>query len=161
VYDWNNDGEASLIGTHQTSLRKLMKTKRSQLTALERNNKGFDNARVGPKSKSYKVEMSKRHRTPGYLKVLTCELHREPTFLDYIQSGSTDIELSLAIDFSASNDLVEKASLHYVDERDQNHLNAYEDAIRSVSDILLHVGIFDIDNIHNISHNMLMDLCIV
>lgn len=139
IYDWNSDGEPTLIGTHQTSLRHLMKTKRSQLTPLQRNSKGGDNAKNSSRSsKSYKVEMSKRHRTPGYLKVLACELHKEPTFLDYIQSGSTDIELSLAIDFSASNDLVEKASLHYVDERDQNHLNAYEDAIRSVSDILLH-----------------------
>jgi hypothetical protein len=145
VYDWNSDSEPSLIGTYSTSLRKLMQTKRSQLSPLERNarstietTKHMPAARTS--AKALRVDMNKRNRTPGYIKVLTCELHREPTFLDYIQSGSTDIELSLAIDFSASNDLVEKASLHYVDERDQNHLNAYEDAIRSVGDILLHVS---------------------
>ncbi|KAI8580238.1 hypothetical protein K450DRAFT_49878 [Umbelopsis ramanniana AG] len=141
VYDWNSDNEPSLIGTLETSLRKLLSTKRSQLNALGR--RSTDSLRPtttpprGP-TKSLRMESNRRHRTPGYIKVLTCELHREPTFLDYIQSGSTDIELSLAIDFSASNDLVEKASLHYVDERDQHHLNAYEDAIRSVGDILLH-----------------------
>jgi hypothetical protein len=144
VYDWNSDNEPSLIGTLETSLRKLLSTKRSQLNGLGRHVRSTDSLRPsttpprGP-TKSLRMETNRRHRTPGYIKVLTCELHQEPTFLDYIQSGSTDIELSLAIDFSASNDLVEKASLHYVDERDQHHLNAYEDAIRSVGDILLHV----------------------
>jgi hypothetical protein len=146
VYDWNSDTEHSLIGTLETSLRQLLSTKRSRLNPLKRNGRSADSLRPstspprGP-SKSLRLDTNKRKRTPGYIKVLTCDLHREPTFLDYIQSGSTDIELSLAIDFSASNDLVEKASLHYVDERDQNHLNAYEDAIRSVGDILLHVSI--------------------
>lgn len=59
-------------------------------------------------------------------------------FVDYLKGG-VNIALLIGIDFTASNKFpFDPASLHWFDANKPNHLNPYQQVIRSVGEILLH-----------------------
>ncbi|RUS24089.1 Copine-domain-containing protein [Jimgerdemannia flammicorona] len=142
VYDWNLDGAHHLIGVLNTCLADMIKARRWERLPLERRDDQIEihhpPTASAPLLKRRSVNRSKKAKVPGFIKITDCSLDRRPTFLDYLQSGSIDISLSVAIDFSASNDMAKPNSLHSIDETDPSSMNTYEEAIRSVGEILLH-----------------------
>ena len=80
-------------------------------------------------------------RKNGYIKAkinqYKINIERRYPFLDFVRAG-LDIELVVAIDFTASNkDPTDTTSLHYVHPASSGKLNDYQKAILSVGEILL------------------------
>lgn len=62
----------------------------------------------------------------------------EYDFVDYLKGG-INIALFVGIDFTASNKFPsDPASLHHIDVNNPNHLNPYQQVIKSVGEILLY-----------------------
>ncbi|XP_062373585.1 copine-8 isoform X2 [Sardina pilchardus] len=119
VYDWDRDGSHDFIGEFSTSYRELSRGQ-SQFNVYEV---------INPKKKSKK----KKYLNSGTVTLLSFLVDIEVTFLDYIKGG-TQINFTVAIDFTASNgNPAQPTSLHYMNPY---QLNAYGMALRAVGEII-------------------------
>ncbi|XP_018556034.1 copine-8 isoform X2 [Lates calcarifer] len=119
VYDWDRDGSHDFIGEFSTSYRELSRGQ-SQFNVYEV---------VNPKKKGKK----KKYLNSGTVTLLSFLVDIEVTFLDYIKGG-TQINFTVAIDFTASNgNPAQPTSLHYMSPY---QLNAYAMALKAVGEII-------------------------
>ncbi|XP_048846371.1 copine-8 [Brienomyrus brachyistius] len=119
VYDWDRDGSHDFIGEFTTSYRELSRGQ-SQFNVYEV---------INPKKRGKK----KKYVNSGTVTLLSFLVDTEVTFLDYIKGG-TQINFTVAIDFTASNgNPAQPTSLHYMSPY---HLNAYGMALRAVGEII-------------------------
>ncbi|XP_067324060.1 copine-5 isoform X2 [Anolis sagrei] len=119
VYDWDRDGSHDFIGEFTTSYRELARGQ-SQFNVYEVMN---------PKKKMKK----KKYINSGTVTLLSFATESEHTFLDYIKGG-TQINFTVAIDFTASNgNPSQSTSLHYMNPY---QLNAYAMALKAVGEII-------------------------
>uniref|UniRef100_A0A672IH90 Copine-8 n=1 Tax=Salarias fasciatus TaxID=181472 RepID=A0A672IH90_SALFA len=119
VYDWDRDGGHDFIGEFSTSYRELSRGQ-SQFNVYEV---------VNPKKKGKK----KNYLNSGTVTLLSFLVDIEVTFLDYIKGG-TQINFTVAIDFTASNgNPAQPTSLHYMSPY---QLNAYAMALKAVGEII-------------------------
>ncbi|CAF96794.1 unnamed protein product [Tetraodon nigroviridis] len=88
VYDWDRDGSHDFIGDYTTSYRELARGQ-SQFNVYEV---------INTKKKMKK----KKYVNSGTVTLLSFSVESEFTFLDYIKGG-TQINFTVAIDFTASN----------------------------------------------------------
>uniref|UniRef100_A0A8D3A1H6 Copine Vb n=1 Tax=Scophthalmus maximus TaxID=52904 RepID=A0A8D3A1H6_SCOMX len=114
VYDWDRDGSHDFIGDFTTSYRELARGQ-SQFNVYEVSHPSHATLqRSGVTLLSFSVES-------------------EFTFLDYIKGG-TQINFTVAIDFTASNgNPSQSTSLHYMNPY---QLNAYAMALKAVGEII-------------------------
>ncbi|KAK5876822.1 hypothetical protein CesoFtcFv8_026136 [Champsocephalus esox] len=113
VYDWDRDGSHDFIGEFSTSYRELSRGQ-SQFNVYEKGRK-------------------KKYLNSGTVTLLSFLLDIEVTFLDYIKGG-TQINFTVAIDFTASNgNPAQPTSLHYMSPY---QLNAYAMALKAVGEII-------------------------
>ncbi|XP_062346770.1 copine-8 [Cinclus cinclus] len=119
VYDWDRDGSHDFIGEFTTSYRELSRGQ-SQFNVYEV---------INPKKKGKK----KKYVNSGTVTLLSFLIETEVSFLDYIKGG-TQINFTVAIDFTASNgNPSQPTSLHYMNPY---QLNAYGMALRAVGEII-------------------------
>ncbi|KAL4656776.1 copine-8-like isoform X1 [Arapaima gigas] len=119
VYDWDRDGSHDFIGEFTTSYRELSRGQ-SQFNVYEV---------LNPKKKGKK----KKYLNSGTVTLLSFLVDTEVTFLDYIKGG-TQINFTVAIDFTASNgNPAQPTSLHYMSPY---QLNAYGMALKAVGEII-------------------------
>nr|XP_014352348.1 PREDICTED: copine-5 [Latimeria chalumnae] len=119
VYDWDRDGSHDFIGEFTTSYRELARGQ-SQFNVYEV---------VNPKKKMKK----KKYVNSGTVTLLSFTVESEYTFLDYIKGG-TQINFTVAIDFTASNgNPSQSTSLHYMNPY---QMNAYAMALKAVGEII-------------------------
>ncbi|KAA0721179.1 Copine-8 [Triplophysa tibetana] len=119
VYDWDRDGSHDFIGEFSTSYRELSRGQ-SQFNVYEV---------INPKKKDKK----KKYLNSGTVTLLSFLIDTEVTFLDFIKGG-TQINFTVAIDFTASNGNPAKpTSLHYMTPY---QLNAYAMALKAVGEII-------------------------
>nr|XP_057932883.1 copine-8 isoform X1 [Doryrhamphus excisus] len=119
VYDWDRDGSHDFIGEFSTSYRELSRGQ-SQFNVYEV---------INPKKK----EKKKKYLNSGTVTLLSFLVDIEVTFLDYIKGG-TQINFTVAIDFTASNgNPAQPTSLHYMSPY---QLNAYGMALKAVGEII-------------------------
>ncbi|XP_020494440.1 copine-8 isoform X1 [Labrus bergylta] len=119
VYDWDRDGGHDFIGEFSTSYRELSRGQ-SQFNVYEV---------INPKKKGRK----KKYLNSGTVTLLSFLVDIEVTFLDYIKGG-TQINFTVAIDFTASNgNPAQPTSLHYMSPY---QLNAYAMALKAVGEII-------------------------
>uniref|UniRef100_A0A2K6KCG7 Copine 8 n=1 Tax=Rhinopithecus bieti TaxID=61621 RepID=A0A2K6KCG7_RHIBE len=115
VYDWDRDGSHDFIGEFTTSYRELSRGQ-SQFNVYE--------VRKGKK---------KKYSNSGTVTLLSFLVETEVSFLDYIKGG-TQINFTVAIDFTASNgNPAQPTSLHYMNPY---QLNAYGMALKAVGEIV-------------------------
>ncbi|KAM6973457.1 copine-8-like [Aplochiton taeniatus] len=120
VYDWDRDGGHDFIGEFSTSYREMSRGQ-SQFHVYEV---------LNPKKKEKK---KKKYLNSGTVTLLSCLVDTELSFLDYIKGG-TQINFTVAIDFTASNgNPSQPTSLHYMSPY---QLNAYAMALRAVGEII-------------------------
>ncbi|XP_068774606.1 copine-5 [Struthio camelus] len=119
VYDWDRDGSHDFIGEFTTSYRELARGQ-SRFNVYEV---------VNPKKKMKK----KKYLNSGTVTLLSFAVESDHTFLDYIKGG-TQINFTVAIDFTASNgNPSQSTSLHYMNPY---QLNAYAMALKAVGEII-------------------------
>ncbi|XP_058938239.1 LOW QUALITY PROTEIN: copine-8 [Kogia breviceps] len=119
VYDWDRDGSHDFIGEFTTSYRELSRGQ-SQFNIYEV---------INPKKKGKK----KKYTNSGTVTLLSFLVETEVSFLDYIKGG-TQINFTVAIDFTASNgNPTQPTSLHYMNPY---QLNAYGMALKAVGEIV-------------------------
>ncbi|XP_056603916.1 copine-8 isoform X1 [Triplophysa dalaica] len=119
VYDWDRDGSHDFIGEFSTSYRELSRGQ-SQFNVYEV---------INPKKKDKK----KKYLNSGTVTLLSFLIDTEVTFLDFIKGG-TQINFTVAIDFTASNgNPAQPTSLHYMTPY---QLNAYAMALKAVGEII-------------------------
>ncbi|XP_067913311.1 copine-8-like isoform X4 [Heterodontus francisci] len=119
VYDWDRDGSHDFIGEFTTSYRELARGQ-SQFNVYEV---------INPKKKMKK----KKYVNSGTVTLLSFTVESEHTFLDYIKGG-TQINFTVAIDFTASNgNPSQSTSLHYMNPY---QMNAYAMALKAVGEII-------------------------
>ncbi|XP_053717692.1 copine-8 isoform X2 [Synchiropus splendidus] len=119
VYDWDRDGGHDFIGEFSTSYRELSRG-RNHFNVYEV---------INPKKKLKK----RRYINSGTVTLLSFLVDIEVTFLDYIKGG-TQINFTVAIDFTASNgNPAQPTSLHYMSPY---QLNAYAMALKAVGEII-------------------------
>ncbi|XP_034388534.1 copine-5b isoform X2 [Cyclopterus lumpus] len=119
VYDWDRDGSHDFIGDFTTSYRELARGQ-SQFNVYEV---------INTKKKMKK----KKYANSGTVTLLSFSVESEFTFLDYIKGG-TQINFTVAIDFTASNgNPSQSTSLHYMNPY---QLNAYAMALKAVGEII-------------------------
>ncbi|KAF4114485.1 copine-8 isoform X1 [Onychostoma macrolepis] len=119
VYDWDRDGSHDFIGEFSTSYRELSRGQ-SQFNVYEV---------INPKKKGKK----KKYLNSGTVTLLSFLVDTEVTFLDYIKGG-TQINFTVAIDFTASNgNPAQPTSLHYMNPY---QLNTYAMALKAVGEII-------------------------
>jgi len=112
MWDWNGSGNHDLLGQVQTSTQGLL---------------------GAPKTFPITKPDSKTGKARGDLIVKFSEVYRPPSFLEYV-AGGCEINVMVAIDFTASNGAVENAqSLHH---KSASGWNSYQQAIISVGEIL-------------------------
>ncbi|XP_014063022.1 copine-8 isoform X3 [Salmo salar] len=119
-YDWERDGRShDFIGEFSTSYRELSRGQ-SQFNVYEV---------INPKKKGKK----KKYLNSGTVTLLSFLVDIEVTFLDYIKGG-TQINFTVAIDFTASNgNPAQPTSLHYMSPY---QMNAYAMALKAVGEII-------------------------
>ncbi|ORX58526.1 Copine-domain-containing protein [Piromyces finnis] len=118
IFDWNRNGDRDYIGEFETSIAELSAFK----------NKEYDIINVKKKAKK-----GKSYKNSGIFISEYCEVREEYSFLDYL-AGKTNFNLTIAVDFTASNkEPSNPSSLHY---RNPSAYNEYQQAIYSVSRIL-------------------------
>jgi len=118
IFDWNKNGNRDYIGEFETSIAELVAFK----------NKEYDVINVKKKAKK-----GKSYKNSGVFISEYVEIREEYSFLDYL-AGRTNFNLTIAIDFTASNEEPNNPrSLHY---RNPNAYNEYQQAIYSVSRVL-------------------------
>uniref|UniRef100_UPI00398E4504 copine-8 isoform X3 n=1 Tax=Pristiophorus japonicus TaxID=55135 RepID=UPI00398E4504 len=119
VYDWDRDGSHDFIGEFTTNYRELSRGQ-SQFNVYEV---------LNPKKKAKK----KKYINSGTVTLLSFAVETESTFLDYIRGG-TQINFTVAIDFTASNGHpAQPTSLHYMNPY---QLNTYAMALKAVGEII-------------------------
>ncbi|XP_029429259.1 copine-5 isoform X2 [Rhinatrema bivittatum] len=119
VYDWDRDGSHDFIGEFTTSYRELARGQ-SQFNVYEV---------INPRKKMKK----KKYVHSGTVTLLSFTVESEYTFLDYIKGG-TQINFTVAIDFTASNgNPSQSTSLHYMNPY---QMNAYAMALKAVGEII-------------------------
>lgn len=119
VTDWDSDGSHDYIGSFVTNMNSL------KMAPVEKTE--FKCINEKKKSKS-------GYKHSGLLVMKKCQIVIQPSFIDYIQGG-TSMNFSIAVDFTASNgDPRDQRSLHYMNP--QTMENQYTTAIRSVGDIV-------------------------
>ncbi|XP_075868200.1 copine-8 isoform X2 [Nelusetta ayraudi] len=119
VYDWDRDGGHDFIGEFSTSYRELSRGQ-SQFNVYEV---------INPKKKGRR----KKYLNSGTVTLLSFLVDIEVSFLDYIKGG-TQINFTVAIDFTASNgNPAQPTSLHYMSPY---QLNAYAMALKAVGEII-------------------------
>uniref|UniRef100_A0A8C6WJA2 Copine Vb n=1 Tax=Neogobius melanostomus TaxID=47308 RepID=A0A8C6WJA2_9GOBI len=119
VYDWDRDGSHDFIGDFTTSYRELARGQ-SQFNVYEV---------INTKKKMKK----KKYVNSGTVTLLSFSVESEFTFLDYIKGG-TQINFTVAIDFTASNgNPSQSTSLHYMNPY---QMNAYAMALKAVGEII-------------------------
>ncbi|TNN00141.1 hypothetical protein fugu_011387 [Takifugu bimaculatus] len=120
VYDWDRDGGHDFIGEFSTSYREMSRSQ-SQFHIYEV---------LNPKKKGKK---KKKYQNSGTVTLLSCLVDTELSFLDYIRGG-TQINFTVAIDFTASNgNPSQPTSLHYMSPY---QMNDYAMALRAVGEII-------------------------
>uniref|UniRef100_A0A3B3ZYI6 Uncharacterized protein n=1 Tax=Periophthalmus magnuspinnatus TaxID=409849 RepID=A0A3B3ZYI6_9GOBI len=120
VYDWDRDGGHDFIGEFSTSYREMCRSQ-SQFHVYEV---------LNPKKKGKK---KKKYQNSGTVTLLSCLVDSELSFLDYIRGG-TQINFTVAIDFTASNgNPSQPTSLHYMSPY---QLNDYALALKAVGEII-------------------------
>ncbi|NXY32688.1 CPNE9 protein, partial [Pomatorhinus ruficollis] len=144
VYDWDRDGSHDFIGEFATSYRELSRAQ-SQFTVYEVGWWVRVKARVlglhagtdpplclqvlNPRKKCKK----KKYVNSGTVTLLSFSVESEFTFVDYIRGG-TQLNFTVAIDFTASNGLPSQpTSLHYASPY---QLSAYALALKAVGEII-------------------------
>ncbi|XP_038676475.1 copine-8-like isoform X1 [Scyliorhinus canicula] len=138
VYDWDRDGSHDFIGEFTTSYRELARGQ-SQFNVYEAATPmGHFKSKTGslnhfkvinPKKKIKK----KKYVNSGTVTLLSFTVESEHTFLDYIKGG-TQINFTVAIDFTASNgNPSQSTSLHYMNPY---QMNAYAMALKAVGEII-------------------------
>ncbi|NXT65221.1 CPNE9 protein, partial [Chaetops frenatus] len=142
VYDWDRDGSHDFIGEFATSYRELSRAQ-SQFTVYEVG--WWVKVRAGctpcgtdpplclqvlnPRKKCKK----KKYVNSGTVTLLSFSVESEFTFVDYIRGG-TQLNFTVAIDFTASNGLPSQpTSLHYASPY---QLSAYALALKAVGEII-------------------------
>ncbi|XP_070558372.1 copine-8-like isoform X2 [Ptychodera flava] len=118
-FDWNSDGSSDFIGEFKTNGRQL--------------SEGPGSANhyelINPKKKSKK----KSYRNSGTIDMLQCNVEKVHSFLDFIRGG-TQINFTVAIDFTASNgNPSQPTSLHYINPYQPNQ---YAKALQAVGEII-------------------------
>lgn len=118
-YDYESDGEHNLIGECSTTLATLLEAHHHQIEWPCINKK-----KKQKKGSSYK--------NSGLIYLSSCKTIKNYSFLDFI-FGGTQINFTVAIDFTASNrNPTEPNSLHYI----SNQPNDYMKAIWSVGNVI-------------------------
>uniref|UniRef100_A0A8D0CSR1 Copine 8 n=1 Tax=Sander lucioperca TaxID=283035 RepID=A0A8D0CSR1_SANLU len=113
VYDWDRDGSHDFIGEFSTSYRELSRGQ-SQFNV-------------------YEVNLCVYLCVSLHVTLLSFLVDIDVTFLDYIKGG-TQINFTVAIDFTASNgNPAQPTSLHYMSPY---QLNAYAMALKAVGEII-------------------------
>jgi len=113
LYDWNWNATPDYAGEVETSLHELMTE--PTLEFKKRKKKG----------------LGKKNR--GYVNISKIQLRKRYGFLEYL-AGGCDIQLMVAIDFTASNgDPRDRNSLHYMGG---NTMNQYQAALSAVGAVL-------------------------
>uniref|UniRef100_A0A1A8HIV2 Copine-3 n=1 Tax=Nothobranchius korthausae TaxID=1143690 RepID=A0A1A8HIV2_9TELE len=119
-YDYDNDGSHDLIGTFETTMKRLQEASQTSPAEFE-----CINSKKKQKKKSYK--------NSGVVCVKLCQVVKEYTFLDYIMGGC-QINFTVAVDFTGSNgDPRSPDSLHYISPQG---VNEYLTAIWSVGNVI-------------------------
>ncbi|CAE1170587.1 Copine-7,Copine-B,Protein BONZAI 1,Copine-3,Copine-A,Copine-8,Copine-E,Copine-9,Copine-D,Copine-2,Nicotinic receptor-associated protein 1,Protein BONZAI 2,Copine-6,Copine-5,Protein BONZAI 3,Copine-4,Copine-1 [Acanthosepion pharaonis] len=119
-YDWDRDGGHDFIGEFTTNVRTLLK------------GSGSENRyeAINPKKKAKK----KNYRNSGEIILMSIKTETIHSFLDYIKSGRTQLNFTVAIDFTASNgNPTSPTSLHYYNPY---QMNQYAAAIHAVGEII-------------------------
>uniref|UniRef100_A0A096LWS7 Copine-3 n=1 Tax=Poecilia formosa TaxID=48698 RepID=A0A096LWS7_POEFO len=115
-YDYDDDGSHDLIGSFETTMKRLQEASRTSPAEFECIN-------------SKKKQKKKGYKNSGVVSVKHCEVVKEYTFLDYIMGGC-QINFTVAVDFTGSNgDPRSPQSLHYISPQG---VNEYLSAIWSV-----------------------------
>lgn len=119
-FDWDSDGGShDLIGEFQTNAQTLMKGPTPENIYQC----------INPKKKAKKNS----YKHSGIVRLMTCRVEKEHSFLDYIQGG-TQLHFTVAVDFTASNgDPRAPSSLHF---RHSTQPNQYMIAIRAIGEII-------------------------
>ncbi|XP_051910702.1 copine-3-like isoform X1 [Hippocampus zosterae] len=119
-FDYDSDGSHDLIGTFETTMKRLQEASRTSPAEFE-----CINSKKKQKKKSYK--------NSGVVSVKHCQVVKEYTFLDYIMGGC-QLNFTVAIDFTGSNgDPKSPLSLHYISPQG---INEYLSAIWSVGNVI-------------------------
>uniref|UniRef100_A0A3B3CKQ9 Copine-3 n=1 Tax=Oryzias melastigma TaxID=30732 RepID=A0A3B3CKQ9_ORYME len=119
-YDYDSDGSHDLIGSFETTMKRLQETSRSSPAEFECIN-------------SKKKQKKKGYKNSGIVSVKMCQVVKEYTFLDYVMGGC-QINFTVAIDFTGSNgDPRSPQSLHYISPQG---VNEYLSAIWSVGNVI-------------------------
>ncbi|PAV88527.1 hypothetical protein WR25_07907, partial [Diploscapter pachys] len=130
-FDYDNDGglRHDFIGSCSATLNKLV-TKEVQRLPLINEKK--------------RQEKGNKYKNSGELIFKNVQIIKQPTFLDFI-NGGTQLDFTVAVDFTASNGGVTKpTSLHYINPAQPNQ---YEIGLRAAIDICQHYNnskIFDV-----------------
>ncbi|ORX82968.1 copine-8 [Anaeromyces robustus] len=123
VYDWDKNSENDLIGSFKTTSRMLFDQKRYEI--------------INEKKKEKK---GSKYTNSGVITFDKVERTKKFTFMDF-PMGGTEMAVSFAIDFTASNgEQTSPESLHYnKPDYDPNNfytLNEYQKAISSIGFVL-------------------------
>ncbi|XP_015229047.1 PREDICTED: copine-3-like isoform X1 [Cyprinodon variegatus] len=119
-YDYDDDGSHDLIGSFETTMKRLQDATRTSPAEFECIN-------------SKKKQKKKGYRNSGIVSVKFCQVLKEYTFLDYIMGGC-QINFTVAVDFTGSNgDPRSPQSLHYISPQG---VNEYLSAIWSVGNVI-------------------------
>jgi hypothetical protein len=120
AYDWDSDGGHDLIGSCETTLNDLIGAYHE-----------FD--LINPK----KLSKKRNYKNSGKLRVVSCSIEPEHTFLDYLQNG-LELNFSVAIDFTASNgNPMTPSSKHYLNPAaGPDQQNDYLEALYSVGSVV-------------------------
>ncbi|KAJ8302122.1 hypothetical protein KUTeg_021109 [Tegillarca granosa] len=123
-YDWDSDGSHDFIGEFMTNLRELSR-------GAGPNNQYPVWLVINPQKRAKK----KKYKDSGEAILMDCKIEIQNTFLDYIQSGSTQMHFTVAVDFTASNgNPSSPTSLHYMSP--YGAPNQYAAAIQAVGEII-------------------------
>ncbi|XP_057680005.1 copine-3 isoform X1 [Corythoichthys intestinalis] len=119
-FDYDSDGSHDLIGTFETTMKRLQEASRTSPAEFECIN-------------SKKKQKKKGYKNSGVVSVKHCQVVKEYTFLDYIMGGC-QLNFTVAIDFTGSNgDPRSPQSLHYISPQG---VNEYLSAIWSVGNVI-------------------------
>ncbi|XP_061404768.1 LOW QUALITY PROTEIN: copine-3-like [Lethenteron reissneri] len=100
-YDYDSDGGHDFIGEFQTSVTQMLEAQ---------SGKEVDYKCINAKKKQKK----KDYQHSGIVRLKSCKMYAEYTFLDYI-SGGCQLNFTVGIDFTASNgDPRDPSSLHHI-----------------------------------------------
>ncbi|XP_052647904.1 copine-1 isoform X6 [Harpia harpyja] len=118
--DHDSDGSHDLIGSFETNLTQLQKAGGSSPVEFEC---------IHPEKKQKK----KSYKNSGVIRIKSCKLETEYSFLDYIMGGC-QINFTVGVDFTGSNgDPKSPDSLHYISP---DGINEYLIAIWSVGSVV-------------------------